>query len=66
VERKDNIVVMDWSKFALNPSYSASAKKADQVAEILVKFLKNLVKEKFVEDYSNIHIVGFSVGGHIG
>lgn len=58
-----NIIVLDWSRLA-NKSYSSAKASTAAVGRGLGQFVNWLVSN-FIFSYDRIHLVGFSLGGHL-
>lgn len=63
---KENIIVVDWGKHSSNFNYNSASKSSNQVATVVLEFLQGLIDRKFITDLANVHIIGFSLGAHIG
>lgn len=57
-----NVIVLDWSRLA-NRSYSTARGGVEAVGRALGQFAMWLTN--FGLSYNRIHLVGFSLGGHL-
>ncbi|KAL0266518.1 UNVERIFIED_CONTAM: hypothetical protein PYX00_009030 [Menopon gallinae] len=58
-----NVIAVDWSEPAGNVYYPASAKYTKKLGRYVAEIIDNLVESKGAR-YSDIHIVGHSLGAH--
>ncbi|XP_018565994.1 endothelial lipase-like [Anoplophora glabripennis] len=58
-----NIIVVDWSAFAIN-NYISAKSSVDEVGEYVANFIQSLVDTSDL-DLSTVTLIGFSLGAHV-
>lgn len=59
-----NVIVLDWSQLALGINYNTAKTGTAAVGRNLGRFINWLVKIGYGH-YNQMHLVGFSLGGHL-
>lgn len=55
---------LDWNYWAQNPDVYAAASYTKRVGRITAEFIK-LLEQQFNVSRTNMHIIGFSLGGQV-